>query len=82
MRFTEETGAALDSVTFLVFGAVLLGPALEHVSWQIALYAVLSLTIVRMLPVAISLWGTHAAGRRWRSWAGSAHAGSHRSCSR
>ena len=62
MRFTEETGAALDSVTFLVFGAVLLGPELEHVSWQIALYAVLSLTIVRMLPVAISLWGTHARG--------------------
>ena len=62
MRFTEETGAALDSVTFLVFGAVLLGPVFEHVSWQIALYAVLSLTIVRMLPVAISLWGTHALG--------------------
>jgi sodium/hydrogen antiporter len=60
MRFTEETGALLDSITFLVFGAVLLGPSLEHVSWQIALYAVLSLTIVRMLPVAISLWGTHA----------------------
>ena len=62
MRFTEETGALLDTITFLVFGAVLLGPALEHVSWQIALYAVLSLTIVRMLPVAISLWGTHARG--------------------
>ena len=60
MRFTEETGALLDSVTFLVFGAVLLGPVFEHVSWQIALYAVLSLTVVRMLPVAISLWGTHA----------------------
>ena len=62
MRFAEETGALLDSITFLVFGAVLLGPALEHVSWQIALYAVLSLTIVRMLPVAVSLWGTHARG--------------------
>ncbi len=60
MRFTEETGALLDTITFFVFGAVLLGPALEHVSWQIALYAVLSLTIVRMLPVAISLWGSHA----------------------
>ena len=60
MRFTEETGAALDSVTFLVFGAVLLGPAFKDMSSQIALYAVLSLTIVRMLPVAISLWGTHA----------------------
>ena len=60
MGFTEQTGAALDSVTFLVFGAVLLGPAFKHMSWQIALYAVLSLTVVRMLPVAISLWGTHA----------------------
>ena len=60
MRFTEETGAALDGVTFLVFGAVLLGPACEHLSWQIAVYAVLSLTIVRMLPVAIGLWGTKA----------------------
>ena len=60
MGFTEQTGAALDSVTFLVFGAVLLGPAFRHLSWQIALYAVVSLTVVRMVPVAISLWGTHA----------------------
>jgi NhaP-type Na+/H+ or K+/H+ antiporter len=60
MGFIEETGALLDGITFLVFGAVLLGPALEHVSWQIALYAVLSLTIVRMLPVALALLGTRA----------------------
>jgi NhaP-type Na+/H+ or K+/H+ antiporter len=39
---------------------VLLGPALEHLSWQIALYAVLSLTLVRMLPVAIAMIGTGA----------------------
>jgi sodium/hydrogen antiporter len=62
MRFTEEAGALLDTTTFLVFGAVLLGPILEHVSWQIALYALLSLTVVRMVPVAISMWGTHARG--------------------
>ena len=62
MRFTEEAGSLLDTTTFLVFGAVLLGPALEHVSWQIGLYALLSLTIVRMVPVAISMWGTHARG--------------------
>ena len=60
MRFTEDTGLALDSVTFLVFGAVLLGPSLEHLSWRIVLYAMLSLTVVRMLPVALSLVGTHA----------------------
>jgi NhaP-type Na+/H+ or K+/H+ antiporter len=60
MGFTDEAGALLDAVTFLVFGAVLLGPTLEDLSWQVVLYALLSLTVVRMLPVAISLWGTHA----------------------
>ena len=59
-RLNEELGGLLGGVTFLIFGAVLLGPALEHVSWQIALYAVLSLTLVRMLPVAIAMIGTGA----------------------
>src|SRR5262249_41622836 len=63
MAFTEEAGALLDAVTFLVFGAVLLGPTLEDLSWQVAVYAALSLTVVRMLPVAISLLGS---GARWR----------------
>ena len=44
----------------MIFGAVLLGPALKHVSWQIALYAVLSLTLVRMVPVAVAMIGTGA----------------------
>src|SRR5436190_15738990 len=35
----EEIGALLGGVTFLIFGAALLGPTLKHVSWQIALYA-------------------------------------------
>jgi sodium/hydrogen antiporter len=61
-RLNEELGGLLGGVTFLIFGAVLLGPALEHVSWQIALYAVLSLTLVRMLPVAIAMIRTGARG--------------------
>ena len=59
-RLNEELGALLGGVTFLVFGAVLLGPALEHLSWRIALYAVLSLTLVRLLPVAVAMIGTGA----------------------
>ena len=59
-RLNEELGSLLGGVTFLIFGAVLLGPALKHVSWQIALYAVLSLTLVRMLPVAIAMIRTGA----------------------
>jgi NhaP-type Na+/H+ or K+/H+ antiporter len=60
MHFTDEAGALLDSVTFLIFGAVLLGPALEQVNWQVGLYAALSLTVVRMLPVAIAMLGAQA----------------------
>jgi NhaP-type Na+/H+ or K+/H+ antiporter len=56
----EQTGAVLAAITFIVFGAVLLGPALGDLTWQIAVYAVLSLTVVRMLPVAISMLGTGA----------------------
>ena len=59
-RLNEELGDLLGGLTFLIFGAVLLGTALKHVTWQAALYAVLSLTIVRMLPVAIAMFGSGA----------------------
>ena len=57
----DEVGVLLGAVTFLVFGSVLLGPALGDVTWSIALYAVLSLTAVRMVPVAIALLGSRSA---------------------
>jgi sodium/hydrogen antiporter len=57
---TEQAGAVLTAATFLVFGAILLGPALGDLTWQIALYALLSLTLIRMVPVAISMLGTGA----------------------
>jgi sodium/hydrogen antiporter len=56
----EELGEVLNAVTFIVFGAVLLGPVLGDVTWSVVLYAVLSLTIVRLIPVAISMIGTGA----------------------
>jgi len=63
-RLNEELGDLLGGLTFLIFGAVLLGTALKHVSWQAALYAVLSLTIVRMLPVGIAMLGS---GAKWQT---------------
>jgi sodium/hydrogen antiporter len=56
----DEGGELFNAVTFVVFGAVILGPMLDEVTWQIVLYAVLSLTVVRMLPVALALLGTGA----------------------
>jgi NhaP-type Na+/H+ or K+/H+ antiporter len=61
-RFAEETefGESLGTfgsfLVWVLFGAVLAGPVLAHgVHPQTIVYAVLSLTVVRMLPVAISL---------------------------
>src|SRR4051794_13986835 len=59
-RLGEELGGVLNGVTFVLFGAVLLEPALAEASWKLALYAVLSLTLVRMVPVAIAMWGSRA----------------------
>ncbi|MEV0030278.1 cation:proton antiporter [Nocardia sp. NPDC050793] len=56
----DQSGELLNAVTFLIFGAVILGPVLNEMTWRLALYAVLSLTVVRMLPVALSLLGTGA----------------------
>jgi NhaP-type Na+/H+ or K+/H+ antiporter len=59
-ELTEEVGSVLNGVTFVLFGAVLLGPALSELTWTLALYAVLSLTLVRMVPVVIAMLGSHA----------------------
>ena len=55
--FAEQSGELLNAVTFLMFGAVLLGPALADLDGRVAAYAVLSLTVMRMLPVAIATLG-------------------------
>jgi sodium/hydrogen antiporter len=54
----EQSGELLNAVTFLLFGAVLLSPALGELDWPIGLYAAASLTLVRMLPVALAMVGT------------------------
>ncbi|MFL6042466.1 MAG: cation:proton antiporter [Gaiellales bacterium] len=58
----EEVGDVLSAVTFIVFGAVLLGPAIGEITWSVAVYTVLSLTVVRLVPVVISMVGTGARG--------------------
>ncbi len=58
LDFSEDEGQLLNLTIFFFFGAVVLAPALDDITWQIALYAVLSLTVVRVVPVAIALIGT------------------------
>jgi NhaP-type Na+/H+ or K+/H+ antiporter len=59
-RLTEEVGDVLNGVTFVLFGALLLGPTLEELSWSIVLYAALSLVVIRPLGVAIAMLGSGA----------------------
>ncbi|MAP63353.1 MAG: sodium:proton antiporter [Microbacterium sp.] len=57
--FTESAGDLLAAATWVVFGAVAVTFALPMLTWQVVLYALLSLTVVRMLPVALALAGRH-----------------------
>ena len=57
-EFMETEGQLLMLITFLIFGAVLHPEALHQLSPAIFLYAVMSLTIIRMVPIALSLIGT------------------------
>ena len=46
----EQLGGLLGAATFVVFGGALLEPALVDVTWAVAGYAALSLTVMRMGP--------------------------------
>jgi len=57
-EFMESEGQLLVLITFLIFGAALLPEGIAHLDPTVILYSVLSLTVIRMLPIAISLFGS------------------------
>lgn len=69
--FAETTGDLLTMLSFLVFG-IYLGPALTNLTWQIVVYGVVSLTVVRLVSVALALVGqrTGAATLLYIGWFG------------
>jgi NhaP-type Na+/H+ or K+/H+ antiporter len=58
--FSEELAGLLSGLTFIVFGAVVVGSVWSQITVDAVVYAVLSLTLVRMVPVAIAMLGSHA----------------------
>ncbi len=58
----EGVGNVMSMLTWFAFGAVVFGQALQQVSWQTILYAVLSLTVVRIVPVLLCLSGVAFSG--------------------
>jgi sodium/hydrogen antiporter len=62
LEFVEEEGQLLSLAVFFIFGVAVLG-LVEPAGWEVALYAALSLTVVRMLPVAVAVAGTGLRSR-------------------
>ena len=56
-EFGEAEGELFILLIFMLFGAVMVPDAIGVLNWHIIIYALVSLTIVRMAPVAISLIG-------------------------
>jgi sodium/hydrogen antiporter len=58
VEFTETVGLFASFVVWVVFGALFVGPVLTRTpAVEAVIYAVASLTVIRMLPVAIALVG-------------------------
>jgi NhaP-type Na+/H+ or K+/H+ antiporter len=57
-RLPDEVAEVLAGVGFLLLGAGLVGPILDRATPEMVVYAVLSLTVVRMLPVAVAMLRT------------------------
>ena len=55
---SEGLGETLAMLTWFIFGAAVIGRYIELFTWEMLVYAVLSLTVIRMLPILVSLAGT------------------------
>ena len=62
LEFAESEGQLLTLITFMVFGAAMMPQVFGDIGWEAVLYAVLSLTVIRMAPIALSLAGTGVSG--------------------
>jgi NhaP-type Na+/H+ or K+/H+ antiporter len=56
-EFGEAEGQQLCLLVFFIFGMVIVPSVMEHWDGAALIYALLSLTVIRMLPVAISMIG-------------------------
>jgi NhaP-type Na+/H+ or K+/H+ antiporter len=57
LEAAEGTGDVLAMVTWFIFGAMFIGDSLSHPDWRAITYAVLSLSVIRMIPVFLSVSG-------------------------
>ena len=72
LRAAEGTGDTLALLTWVTFGAVVAGNLSEYFAWDALLYAILSLTVIRMLPVflVLSRMGLTVSDKLFLGWFG------------
>ncbi|MBA2506653.1 MAG: sodium:proton antiporter [Thermoleophilaceae bacterium] len=61
LDFAEDEGELLNLTVFFIFGISAIG-FLDAAGWEVVVYGLLSLTLFRMLPVAVALLGTGLRG--------------------
>ena len=54
----EGIAETLALTTWFVFGATVIGQSFQYFTWEMLVYALLSLTAIRMIPIFLSLTGT------------------------
>jgi NhaP-type Na+/H+ or K+/H+ antiporter len=68
----EGAGETLALMTWMLFGAMFIAPAFKFFSWEVVVYALLSLTIIRIVPIFLSLAGSgeSVSSRLFLGWFG------------
>jgi len=68
----EGTGETLALMTWMLFGATVIGQSVPNFTWEMLVFALLSLTVIRMLPTFLSLTGTgeSTASKLFLGWFG------------
>ena len=68
----EGAGEVLALMTWVLFGAAVIGDSYDLLTWQVFVYAVLSLTVIRIVPIFLSLIGTgeSVSSRMFLGWFG------------
>lgn len=57
LGLTELAGQLGSAAVWFLFGALAVGQVVDDLTWEIVVYAVASLTVIRMVPVAVALLG-------------------------
>src|SRR3954451_20963739 len=55
MQLTNDVGTLVSAAVWFVFGSLIPAVVARGISWNVLFYAVLSLTLVRLVPVALAL---------------------------